>query len=107
MFSDLEALLSSNGISDEDVVALYKSIAVVTREDCTICNNSPDINNLSTFAEKVHVELVNHIGNILFKQQALVRTAETKNIVQNLPDSLKIKVDANSNILESNKGIDR
>ena len=32
LFNDLEALLNGNGISDLDVVALYKSISAVTRD---------------------------------------------------------------------------
>ena len=105
LFSDLETLLRSNGISDLDVVALYKSVTVVTKEDCEICNNSTEINNLHIFADKVRVELEYYVGTILFKQQAKQRTAETRNMVQNLPDSLKIKVESNSNILKSFKGI--
>ena len=55
LFNDLEALLRGDVISDLDVVALYKGISVVTREDCTICNNNPELNDLSIFAAQVHV----------------------------------------------------
>ena len=105
LFNDLEALLSTDGISERDVVDLYQSISAVTKEDCTICNNSPELNALSIFAAKVNVELEYYIGTILFKPKAVDKTTETKAMVQNLPDSLKIYVDPESSILESAKGI--
>ena len=101
MFIDIEALLKSDGISDRDLVDLYKEISVVTREDCAICNNSPELNILSNFTEKVHEELKNIIGTVQFRPKAIEKTTETKNLVQNLPDSLKIKVEPNSSILKS------
>ena len=104
LFNDLEALLRGDVISDLDVVALYKSISSVTREDCTICNENPELNALSIFAAKVNEELVHYIGTILFKPQAMDKTTKTKTMVQNLPESLKIKVDPASSILESVKG---
>ena len=47
MFNDIKALLEVEGISDATVVNIYKEASDVIREDCTICNNSPDLNNLS------------------------------------------------------------
>ena len=105
LFNDLEALLSGDGISDIDVVALYKSVSVVTREDCTICNNSPELNDLSLYAVRVHEKLGRYIGTIEFKPKASNETKKTKTMVQNLPDTLKIKVDPASSILENVKGI--
>ena len=101
MFDDIESQLKSDGISDRDLVDLYKEISVVTREDCAICNNSPELNILSNFTEKVHEELKNIIGTVQFRPKAIEKTTETKNLVQNLPDSLKIKVEPNSSILKS------
>ena len=103
MLNDLEVLLKGDGISDLDVVELYKITSVATREDCTICNNSPELNSLSIFTDKVHVELKKLIGTLQFKQKAIDKATETKNIVQNLPESLKIKVEPKSSILESVK----
>ena len=103
MLNDLEVLLKGDGISDLDVVDLYKKTSVATREDCTICNNSPELNSLSIFTDKVHVELKKLIGTLQFKQKAIDKATETKNIVQNLPESLKIKVEPKSTILESVK----
>ena len=105
MLNDIGMLLKGGGISDLDVVELYKITSVATREDCTICKNSPELNSLSIFTYKVHLELQKLIGTLQFKQKAIQKTSETKNIVQNLPDSLKIKVEPESSILESvNKG---
>ena len=101
MFNDIHDLLTVDGIPDQYVVDLYKEASVVTREDCTICNNSPELNILSNFTEKVHEELKNIIGTVQFRPKAIEKTTETKNLVQNLPDSLKIKVEPNSSILKS------
>ena len=101
MFNDIVALLEGGGISDLDVVELYKITSVATREDCTISNNSPELNSLSIFTDKVHLELEKLIGTFQFKQKAIEKTTETRNIVQNLPESLKIKVEPKSSILES------
>ena len=107
MFNDVEVLLSNGGISDLDVVALYKIISDVTREDCTICNNNPGLNDLSIHAAKVRVELEVYVGTLQFKPKAIERTIETKNKVQNLPNSLKIKVEPTSSILENIENIDK
>ena len=101
MFNDIHDLLTVDGIPDQYVVDLYKEASVMTKEDCAICNNSPELNSLSIFTNKVHEELKNIVGTFQFKQKAIEKTTETKNLVQNLPDSLKIKVEPNSSILES------
>ena len=54
-------------------------------------------------AKKVSKELKVHVGTQQFKPKAIERTTETKNMVQNLPDSLKIKVESTSSILENIK----
>ena len=106
MFNDIEDLLKVDEISERFVVDLYKEASDVTREDCTVCNNSTELNNLSLFTDNVHVELEKLIGKELFKPTAIEKTAETKVIVQNLPESLKIRVEPTSNILPLiNKGI--
>ena len=102
MFNDMNALLKTEEISDLTVVDLYKEASNLIRDDCTICNNSPDLNNLSNFTGQVYVELKNLIGTHLFKAKAIEKTAETTNLVDQLPESLKIKVEATSSILESN-----
>ena len=101
MFDDIKVLLEGDAISDLDVVDIYKRTSVVTREDCTctICNNSPELNDLSIFTEKVHEELTKLLETLLFKQKAIMKTIETKKNVQNLPKSLKIKVEPTSSIL--------
>lgn len=103
MFNDIGALLTVDGISDQYVVDLFKGASVVTKEDCAICNNSPELKSLSIFTEMVHKELQSLAGTIQFKSKAIEKTTETKDLVQNLPDDLKIKVEPNSSILESVK----
>ena len=103
MFNDIEALLTVAGIPDHYVVDLFKEVSVVTSEDCAICNNSPELKSLSIFTEIVHKELQSLVGTIQFKSKAIEKTTETKDLVQNLPDNLKIKVEPNSSILESIK----
>ena len=101
MFNDINALLKAEEISDLTVVDLYKEASNVIREDCTICNNSPDLNDLSIYTKKVHKELKPLIGTQRFKAKAIEKTTETTERVNKLPESLKIKVDENSSILES------
>ena len=103
MFNDIEVLLNNDGLSETDVVALYKTISDVTREDCTTCNNNPELNELSIFTDEVHLTLKKLVGTLQFKLKAIERTSETKNIVQNLPESLKIEVEPTSSILENTK----
>ena len=66
MFNDMNALLKTEEISDLTVVDLYKEASDVIREDCTICNNSPDLNNLSIYTNQIHRELKPLIGSKLF-----------------------------------------
>ena len=101
IFNDINALLKAEEISDPTVVDLYKEASDVIREDCTICNNSPDLNNLSLYTDQVHKELKPLIGTQLFKEKAIEKTAETTNLVEKLPESLKIKVENTSSILVS------
>ena len=101
MFDDIAGLLKFDGISELDVLNIFKQTSDVTREDCTICNNNPELNDLSIHAAKVRVELEVYVGTLQFKPKAIERTTETKNIVQNLPNSLKIKVEPTSSILEN------
>ena len=101
MFNDIDALLKVDGIADRYVVDLYREASVVTKEDCLICNNSPELNNLSSFTERASEELKILVGSLQFKPKAIEKTAETINILNNLPDSLKIKVEPTSNILKS------
>lgn len=103
MFNDIEALLTVDGIPDLYVVDLYKGASVVIREDCAICNNSPELKSLSIFTEMVHKELQSLVGTMQFKSKAIEKTTETKDMVQNLPNNLKIKVEPNSSMLESMK----
>ena len=100
MFNDLEALLNGDGISERDVVELYRSISDATREDCETCDNSPELNDLSIFAASVSGLLRRFVGMRLFKWEAMNKTAMAKTMVQNLLDSLTIKVDPESSILE-------
>ena len=102
MFKDIDALLKLEEISDSTVVDIFKEASDVIRKDCKICNNSPDLNSLSIFTGQVYVDLKNLIGTQLFKEKAIEKTAETTNLVEKLPESLKIKVEATSSILESN-----
>ena len=94
MFNDIKALLEVEEISDTTVVDLYMEASDVIREDCTICNNSPDLNNLSFLTGQVYKELKTLVGTDLFNPKAIEKTLETTNLVQKLPESLKIKVEA-------------
>ena len=103
---DLKDLIEADGISDFNVVEIFKTMSLITQEDCEICNNSPEIQEISSFTEEVFIELRSLIGSILFKNTALDRTSDTNVLFTNLPESIKARVEATSNIVESfNKGI--
>ena len=103
MFKDIDALLKLEEISDPTVVDFYNEASDVIGEDCAICNNSPELHDLSIFTDSIQKELSKLLGTLLFKQKAIEKTSETKNVVQNLPKSLKIKVEPTSSILKSVK----
>ena len=105
LFRELDALIKGDFISQEDIVQTYKLTSQATREDCTICNNQPDLDKLSLFLESIYKELESLIGNDQFKNTAIEKTSQTSTMVQNLPSSIKILVEPTSSILESfNKG---
>ena len=103
---DLKDLIEADGISDFNVVEIFKTMSLITQEDCEICNNSPEIQEISTFTEEVYIELRSLIGSILFKNTALDRTSDTNVLFDKLPESIKTRVESTSNIFESfNKGV--
>ena len=87
MFNDINALLKAEEISDLTVVDLYKEASDKIREDCTVCNNSPDLNNLSIFTNQVYTELKPLVDKLTFKEKAIEKTTETTNLVEKLPES--------------------
>ena len=104
---DLKDLIEADGISDFNVVEIFRAMSLITQEDCEICNNSPEIQEISTFTEEVYIELKSLIGMdwILFKNTALYRTSDTNVMFTKLPESIKTRVESTSNIVESfNKG---
>ena len=102
---DLEDLIKAEDISDFNVVDIFRAMSLITQEDCEICNNSPEIQEISTFTEEVYIELRSLIGSILFKNTALYRTSDTNVMFTKLPESIKTRVESTSNIVESfNKG---
>ena len=104
LFRDLDALIKGDFISQLEIVRLYESIFQATREDCTICNNQPDLDKLSLFTESVYKNLESLIGKDQFKNTAIEKTSQTSTMVQNLPSSIKILIKSTSSILESYKG---
>ena len=106
MFDDLSFLLNSDppGTTDLDVVEIYKMTSLATREDCILCNNSTEIDQLSSSTKTIYEELELLIGDPTFMTKAKTRTEETNSIVQNLPSSLKTLVEATSSIVVK-KGI--
>ena len=107
LFGELDALIKGDLISQLEIVHLYDSISQATREDCTICNNQPDLDKLSLFTESVHKELQRaseYLSKDLFKNTALKKTSQTLTRIQGLPSSIKIQVESTSSILESYQG---
>ena len=101
IFRDLERLISGGFISDLDVVNIYRSISETTRDDCTICNQQPDLDRLSNFTYNVSEILRPLIGHKDFKTNAINKTITTYSEVENLPYSIKIFVEQSSTILQS------
>ena len=104
MFKDIEVRVKGNDMTDLDLVELFKVVSVVTREDCTICNNSPGLDKVSNYTASVYKELEEMIGNIHFKNVAMEKCSMTTNLISTLPESLKIHVDSDSDIMKSNLG---
>ena len=104
MFDDLAFLLNSTQLDDLNVVEVYKETYVATREDCYSCNNSAEIDQLSTFTETIYEELESLIGKETFMTIAKSRTEQTRSMIQNLSSSLKMLVESSSSIIVS-KGI--
>lgn len=77
--------------------------SVATREDCSRCNNSTEINELSVSTEAIYKELEDSIGNVNFINKAIEKTEQTCGMIKNLPSSLKAMVEASSNV--ASKGI--
>ena len=102
----LSFLLNSDppGTTDLDVVEIYKMTSLATREDCELCNNATEIDQLSSSTKTIYEELELLIGKATFMTRAKTRTEETKSMVQNLPSSLKTEVEASSSIVVK-KGI--
>ena len=100
MFDDFSFLLNSNppGTTDLDVVEIYKMTSLATREDCLLCNNSTEIDQLSKSTKSIYEELEPLIGDDTFMTTAKTRTEETKSMIQNLPSSLIALVEASSSI---------
>ena len=106
LFRELDALIKGDLISQLEIVHLYDSISQATREDCTICNNQPDLDKLSLFTESIYKELESLIGKDQFKNTAIEKTSQTSTMVQDLPSSIKMLVEPT--FLESfNKGNNR
>ena len=62
MFNDIHHLLTKDAIRDRRVVDIYKEVSDVTRDDDSICNNSPELNSPS-ISDNVHLEFNNLIGS--------------------------------------------
>ena len=54
---DLKDLIEADGISDFNVVEIFRAMSLITQDDCEICNNSPEIQEISSFTEEVFIEL--------------------------------------------------
>ena len=101
VFRDLEGLVQGNQISELDVVNLYKSTSEATLEDCRICNNQPDLEQLSIFMERVYMDLHKMMGEKNFKTTAIEKTRETYDQTQRVPSSITTLVEETSSIMDS------
>ena len=99
MFKDIETGILADDISEQAVVELYQATSLALREDCEICFDSEEIKKLRDFTMSVHKKLKKLIGSNLFKDTALERTRKAHQVTDKIPESVKTKVDPNSDII--------
>ena len=99
MFKDIENGILADDITELDVVELYRITSFVLEEDCSVCDHSPEIEELRNFTLTVHGILENLIGSDQFRSRALEETNRTRTMIEELPESLKAGVHSSSPIL--------
>ena len=116
LFGDLKKLLIYDEISHIDVVELYKVIHFALREDCILCNNNKEIEELRNQTKIIYKKLrfIMKSENITlndtdifgrtfslsdkFMKAALKNTEKALKTTEKIPANLTAKVDYNSAI---------
>ena len=78
MFKDIENGILADDITELDVVELYRITSFVLEDDCSVCDHSPEIEELRNFTLTVHGILENLIGSDQFRSTALEETNRTR-----------------------------
>ena len=107
MFKNIEDAILADEISEQSVVELYKVTLLALKEDCEICADSKEVRKLRDFTISVHKKLKRIVevpqkfssGSNQFKDTALKWTSEAYEITYEIPESVKAKVDPNSDII--------
>ena len=126
LFNDLEILVENDKISNIEIVELYKVTSEALSEDCEICNDIPEIEELRNVTRSIHerleiimisenittptpvsrkkrspsfVPLDSAEGSKIFKDVVLNNTREALNVTNKIPESVKGMIDLNSTIL--------
>ena len=123
LFEDLYTLIKNDEISNIEVVELYKSTSSALSEDCQICNDVQEIEELRNLTRSIHEELEKimmsenittsvvlkrnkrspsfiSLGSNEFKKVALEKTSESNETAYKIPGSVLGKVGFDSIILD-------
>ena len=124
LFQELETLLKNDEISNIEVVELYKATSSALSEDCKLCSNTTEIEELRKQTQSAHEKLtqimlfenITFPGSLrkkrspsfislesdkIFKEAALEDTNEAIKMANKIPDTVMGMIDLNSTIVES------
>ena len=124
LFQELKTLIQNDEISNIEVVELYKSTSLALSEDCILCNDTREIEELRNQTKSIHEKLTQIMlsENITspgstrkkrspsfisleseqkFKEVALEDTSEAIKTAEKIPETVIGKIDLNSTIIES------
>ena len=123
-FQELGTLIQDKKISNVEVVELYKATSLALSEDCILCHDTPEIEELRNETKSIHEKLsqimlsenitspgstrkkrspsfISLESDKKFKEIALEKTSEAIKIAKKIPDTVMGKIDFNSTIVES------
>ena len=120
LFEELESLIQNEEISNVEVVELYNVTSFALSEDCVLCNNTPEIEELRNMTRSIHEQLMLimmsenitapvgrrkkrspsfiSLDSDRFREVALESTGESLKIAHKIPETVWGKVDFNSTI---------
>ena len=121
LFQELEILVENDEISNIEVVELYKVTSLALSEDCILCDDIPEIEELRDKTRIIHNKLekimisenitstrkkrspsfISLESDKIFKEAVQEETSEAILVAQKIPETVKGKIERNSTIAES------